>query len=162
MGTLISLVLFAASGITLAFAHQHEVQITNPGDRICIRSNGLPDHATGTFPNRGNPHRLRAQDTRVCVSAKPVRNAQPMVHRGSVGVARETARGVAIHRARDMGSSGRHVTATEQTTRRYPRSRIRRALSRCQSRLASTARLSGAFLPLARPISSLARPTSLK
>jgi len=87
MRTLISLALFAASGITLAFAHQHEVQITNTGDRICIRSNGLPDHATGTFPNSGNPHRLREQNTRVCVPAKPVKNAQPREHRGSVGIA---------------------------------------------------------------------------
>ena len=37
--------------------------------------------------------------------------------------------------------------------------RMTRALSRCQSRSFSVARLSCCFLPLARPISSLARPS---
>ena len=43
-----------------------------------------------------------------------------------------------------------------------PRSRISRAFCRCQSRLASVARLSASFLPLAIPSWSLALPRSLK
>jgi len=43
------------------------VQITVEGDRRCITSNGLPDHDTGNFPNRGNPHRIAEQDIRLCV-----------------------------------------------------------------------------------------------
>ena len=46
--------------------------------------------------------------------------------------------------------------------RAQPRSRISRAFWRCQSRLASVARLSASFLPLAMPSCSLALPRSLK
>ena len=50
-----------------ALAHDNHVQITVEGDRRCITSNGLPDHDTGNFPNRGNPHRIAEQDIRLCV-----------------------------------------------------------------------------------------------
>lgn len=46
--------------------------------------------------------------------------------------------------------------------RPYPRARIIRALSRCQSRSLMASRLSSFFLPRPRPISSLAMPRSLK
>ena len=41
------------------------------GDRRIIESNGLPDHPTGRFPNRGNPHRILGQRHRFTVPARP-------------------------------------------------------------------------------------------
>jgi len=70
-----------------ALAHDNHVQITVEGDRRCITSNGLPDHDTGNFPNRGNPHRIAEQDIRLCVPLNPVKGTMPNRSRGSVGVA---------------------------------------------------------------------------
>ncbi len=36
-----------------------------------ITANGLPDHATGTFPNRGNPNRIAPQSYRFRMTATP-------------------------------------------------------------------------------------------
>lgn len=36
-----------------------------------MASDGLPDHETGTFPNRGNPPAIEAQDIAVCVPSEP-------------------------------------------------------------------------------------------
>ena len=63
-------------------------------------------------------------------------------------------------RQAEIGSA-RHRTETA-TACAQPRSRISRAFWRCQSRLASVARLSASFLPLAMPSWSLALPRSLK
>jgi hypothetical protein len=51
---------------------RNEVTITLEGDRRIITSNGLPDHATGRFPNADNPNRVSAQHYRFTVPAKPV------------------------------------------------------------------------------------------
>ena len=49
----------------------HEVSIeTTPTQRI-IRSNGLPDHAPGAFPNKGNPNRVSAQKYEFKMTLKP-------------------------------------------------------------------------------------------
>ena len=37
------------------------VSITTSGNTLKVVANGVPDHAIGSFPNRGNPHRIRAQ-----------------------------------------------------------------------------------------------------
>jgi len=60
-----------ALGVVAYAANAADIQTR--GDSTCISSNGLPDHATGTFPNRGNPHSIRAQRTEVCVPASPVK-----------------------------------------------------------------------------------------
>ncbi|HIG31612.1 MAG TPA: YHYH protein [Verrucomicrobiales bacterium] len=44
-----------------AIRWQNEVSITIERDLRIIRGNGLPDHLTGRFPRRGNPHRIAAQ-----------------------------------------------------------------------------------------------------
>lgn len=38
-----------------------EVEITERGDVRVIESNGIPNHPTGRFPNRGNPNSIRPQ-----------------------------------------------------------------------------------------------------
>lgn len=83
----------AATVSTAAHAHDNRVSIETTNGQICITSNGLPNHATGRFPNRGNPHSIRAQRARYCVTQNPVKSASPRWHRGAVGVA---LNGVAI------------------------------------------------------------------
>lgn len=53
-----------------------EVLIAIEGDRRIIVSNGMPDHATGRFPNSDNPNRIRAQSYRFSMPVKPVANAR--------------------------------------------------------------------------------------
>ena len=49
----------------------NEVTIEIIGDERVIRSNGIPDHKTGRFPNRGNPNRISAQRHEYRLPAKP-------------------------------------------------------------------------------------------
>lgn len=52
--------------------NQNRVTITERGDYRYIESNGMPDHATGRFPGRGNPHSISAQDYDFRVPLEPV------------------------------------------------------------------------------------------
>ncbi|RNC95571.1 MAG: YHYH protein [Oricola sp.] len=80
-------VIAASATATTALAHDNHVSIEQTGDQICITSNGLPNHATGTFPNRGNPHSISEQRLRHCVSANPVRGSRKTdITRGPVGI----------------------------------------------------------------------------
>lgn len=45
--------------------------MTQSETEMCITSNGLPDHETGTFPNSGNPHSIKEQTVKVCVTSTP-------------------------------------------------------------------------------------------
>lgn len=87
----IARVVGAASMVVLTVfptTAQNRVEISERGNQICIRSNGLPNHATGRFPNRGNPHRIRAQDIDVCVSANPRKGNRPSgTGQGAIGIA---------------------------------------------------------------------------
>ena len=48
-----------------------KVTITVSGGQRWITANGLPDHAPGQFPNRGNPNRIAAQDFNFHVPTNP-------------------------------------------------------------------------------------------
>lgn len=53
-----------------------------------ITANGVPDHATGAFPNRGNPHRISEQSYRFRVTLTPKPADRPVaIPRGVVGIA---------------------------------------------------------------------------
>ena len=45
--------------------------VTVSNGKRCITSDGLPDHATGNFPRRGNPNKISRQNIRFCVDATP-------------------------------------------------------------------------------------------
>ncbi|MEM7686531.1 MAG: YHYH protein [Pseudomonadota bacterium] len=83
-----AVLVLTAIAISQTHAHENEVRITRTDTQVCILSNGLPDHETGVFPNSGNPHSIRAQRHRFCVTADPVKRDQPMPQRGSVGIAK--------------------------------------------------------------------------
>src|SRR5947208_194421 len=47
------------------------VTIAVDGDSRTVRSDGLPDHPTGAFPNRGNPNSISAQQYSYRVPLNP-------------------------------------------------------------------------------------------
>ena len=76
------LALFLASGLLpRTFAHEPfgepAVSITTESDFRVIRSNGLPDHKPGEFPNRGNPNSIAAQNYTFRVALYPRVAEQP-------------------------------------------------------------------------------------
>jgi YHYH protein len=56
---------------------KNQVTIALEGEFRIITANGLPDHTTGQFPNRGNPNRITVQSYRFRVPAKPKANDKP-------------------------------------------------------------------------------------
>ena len=56
---------------------ESKVTITIEGDKRVIASNGVPDHATGRFPNRDNPNRVAEQRYRFTVPLHPTPAARP-------------------------------------------------------------------------------------
>ncbi|MGD1917202.1 MAG: YHYH protein [Phycisphaerales bacterium] len=63
-----------------------QVTITVEGDFRVIRSNGLPGHDTGEFPNRGNPNALRAQNHEYRVPLNPQIAEAPTAARPEFGI----------------------------------------------------------------------------
>ena len=57
--------------LAISSAWAGNVSFTIEGDSRVIRSDGLPDHETGIFPNRGNPNRISAQHYEMRVPARP-------------------------------------------------------------------------------------------
>ncbi|KMW58090.1 conserved hypothetical protein-putative phospholipid-binding protein [Candidatus Rhodobacter oscarellae] len=49
----------------------NQVSISLRGAKRVITSNGIPDHAVGSFPNRGNPHKIAAQNYRFEMPVRP-------------------------------------------------------------------------------------------
>ncbi|MCT4610528.1 MAG: YHYH protein [Pelagimonas sp.] len=68
--------LITSLAVTNPAAADPSAKVTQRGNQLCISSNGVPDHETGQFPNRGNPHRLQAQSIKVCVPANPQKGAR--------------------------------------------------------------------------------------
>ncbi len=64
-----------------------EVSITIEGEHRVIRSNGLPNHETGEFPNQGNPNALRPQEIAFRVPANPEPSDRLTPARPEFGVA---------------------------------------------------------------------------
>lgn len=65
----------------------NQIEVSDDSQQRCFASNGLPDHETGTFPNRGNPNAISEQDINMCITLKPVKSSQPTPVRGAVGIA---------------------------------------------------------------------------
>lgn len=49
----------------------NKVEISVSGSYRYIKTNCIPDHATGTFPNAGNPNSIKAQDVTFKMPVKP-------------------------------------------------------------------------------------------
>ena len=76
-------------GLALAAAaDDKEVSITVEGDTRIVRSNGIPDHRPGRFPNARNPNTIEPQAHEFRMPAKPVENDTPTpLRHASFGVA---------------------------------------------------------------------------
>jgi hypothetical protein len=61
----------------------NKVTVTLEGEYRVFRANGLPDHAPGQFPNRGNPNSISAQSYTFRVALKPQTNAAPRPGQGA-------------------------------------------------------------------------------
>ena len=48
------------------------VEVAVEGDRRIIRTNGIPSHRTGTFPNSGNPNAIAALNLTFSLPAAPI------------------------------------------------------------------------------------------
>ncbi|MEZ6090631.1 MAG: YHYH protein [Pirellulaceae bacterium] len=68
-------------------SQESEVSIEVVGDLRVITSNGIPDHKTGAFPNRGNPNRIAAQAHVYRIPAQPTIAEQVTPLQGAFGVA---------------------------------------------------------------------------
>jgi len=68
-------------------ATNNRIEITTTQTQRCFSANGLPDHPTGEFPNRGNPNAIAAQDVNVCVPLDPTKAEAITPIRGTMGIA---------------------------------------------------------------------------
>lgn len=86
LGIILS-VVFWASGIL--HAEEPHVDISIDSEYRWIKSNGIPDHEHGIFPNRGNPNSMSAQSYSFRVPLNPVRSmtSTPLTNRTFFGVA---------------------------------------------------------------------------
>ena len=74
--------------ILFADEFKNKVLFYEKGDFIEIKSNGIPNHKTGRFPNRGNPHTIKQQSIRLRITAYPkIASRITKVERASFGVA---------------------------------------------------------------------------
>ena len=48
-----------------------QIEVEQTGNTVSIKSNGIPNHETGNFPNRGNPHTIRRQTHILHFTKKP-------------------------------------------------------------------------------------------
>lgn len=72
-----------AANASTAASGANQVTITVEGDTRVIRSNGMPDHRPGQFPNRGNPHSLFPQANEFRMTTKPQDSGQLTPARGA-------------------------------------------------------------------------------
>lgn len=70
-----------------AAVEQARVKITDDGTYRYIESNGIPNHRTGQFPNRGNPNSISAQNHEYRVPLAPQLTGRFTDKRGVTGVA---------------------------------------------------------------------------
>ena len=68
---------------TIAATGGNQVSFTVSGGERVIAGNGLPNHATGQFPGRGNPNKISAQSYDFRVPVNPKRAATPTPARGA-------------------------------------------------------------------------------
>lgn len=72
-----SIILFGQAGLQAFFGlPDNKVEITTDGQYRYIRSNAIPDHSPGQFPNRNNPNSISAQNLNYRVALKPRRTGR--------------------------------------------------------------------------------------
>jgi hypothetical protein len=78
----------AATPASLDQSFEPNVKVTVTEDALIIVSDGIPTHATGTFPNKTNPNRILKQSYRFTIPRHPKRSEKPTpTPFGPIGVA---------------------------------------------------------------------------
>jgi len=92
-GLLAGMFLFSSGTAEEAFSvtghgFRPHVEVLGTSTHLIVRSNGLPDHPTGVFPNPTNPNRIIRQNYRFKIPLHPVRAERPTpTPFGPIGVA---------------------------------------------------------------------------
>jgi hypothetical protein len=81
--SLVFSIFTAAAKSTAAGSMKNEVSITLEGDTRIIRSNGIPDHKPGQFPNRNNPNALSPQQYEFRMTTKAQAAPAPIFSGGA-------------------------------------------------------------------------------
>ena len=68
-------------------ASSNKLVIKVDGGQRCFLTNGIPDHPTGDFPNRGNPNTISEQEIYVCITTSPKKKRSITPIRGTLGIA---------------------------------------------------------------------------
>jgi len=84
---IVTLVVLVEYSIQEVQAAKNQISITIKNGKRCFVANGIPDHPTGKFPNRGNPNTISEQRVHVCVTTNPKKGHHPQAIRGTVGIA---------------------------------------------------------------------------
>ena len=80
--------LFISCAILATALEAPQVKITEAKGKRIIISNGIPDHATGQFPNPGNPNSISAQRYEFRMTLTPKSAAKPLpANHASFGIA---------------------------------------------------------------------------
>ena len=59
------------SSLILVKNLSNQVELKQHSNKVSIKSNGIPNHATGNFPRSGNPHTIREQTHTLYFTKKP-------------------------------------------------------------------------------------------
>lgn len=70
-----------------AISAANEVNITTSNGQRCVKSNGIPDHTAGQFPNKGNPNSISTQKIQLCVTTSPSKGSTAKDLYGTTGFA---------------------------------------------------------------------------
>ena len=88
---LLKLVTFGAMLMALIFPAWgkigNKVEMEIRDGKRCFMANGIPDHPTGKFTNRGNPNAIKAQQISVCVPLEPIKSKVSTPIKGTMGIA---------------------------------------------------------------------------
>ena len=79
-------VILLSVTVISAFAASQAIKIYKTKNQICVESNGIPDHEVGQFPRKGNPHSIKAQKIKFCVTSNPTKGEDAQKVR-TIGVA---------------------------------------------------------------------------
>lgn len=70
-GSIMGLLAFGLGARSQSDQNGPQVRTTKSEGFLVLESNGLPDHATGAFPNPGNPNRIAPRNHRFRIPMKP-------------------------------------------------------------------------------------------
>ena len=73
--------------INLVATELNKFEVLLTDKKRCFLSNGIPNHKTGIFPNKGNPNFISYQEINVCVPRYPKKESSNTKIKGIMGIA---------------------------------------------------------------------------